>query len=48
MLLEMMESVLGDVSDSERGVLLDLTLLSDGLSGEELDEGRLSSSVGSD
>jgi len=32
MLLQMMESVLGDVSDSERRVLLYLTLLGDGLS----------------
>jgi hypothetical protein len=48
MLLQVVESVLGDVTDSESGVLLDLTLLRDGLTGKELDEGRLSGSVGSE
>jgi hypothetical protein len=48
MLLDVVESVLSDVGDSEVRVLLDLSRVGDGLSGEKLDESRLSSSVGSD
>lgn len=47
-LLDMVEGVLGDVGDTEVGVLLDLARVRKGLSSEELDEGRLSGSVGSD
>lgn len=48
MFLDVMESVLGDVSDSQVGVLLDTSRVGEGLSGEELDEGRLSGSIGTD
>jgi hypothetical protein len=47
-LLDVVEGVLGDVGDSEVGVLLNTSRVGEGLSGEELDEGRLSGSVGSD
>lgn len=47
--VDVVEGVLGDVSDDEVGVLPDLTtLVGLGLSDEELDEGRLSGSVGSE
>jgi hypothetical protein len=47
-LLDVVEGVLGDVGDTEVGVLLDLSRVRESFSGEELDEGRLSGSVGSD
>lgn len=47
--VDVVESVLGNVSDDQVGVLPDLTtLVGLGLSDEELDEGRLSGSVGSE
>lgn len=47
-LLDVVEGVLGDVGDAEVGVLLDASDVGEGLAGEELDEGRLSGSVGTD
>lgn len=46
-LLDVVEGVLGDVGDTKVGVLLDAARVREGLAGEELDEGRLSGSVGS-
>lgn len=47
-LFDVVESVLSDVGDTQVGVLLDLSRIGEGLSSKELDESRLSSSVGSD
>lgn len=47
-LLDVVEGVLGDVGDTEVGVLLNAAKVRERLAGEELDEGRLSGSVGSD
>jgi hypothetical protein len=47
--VDVVESVLGNVSDDQVGVLPDLTtLVGLGLTDEELDEGRLSGSVGTE
>jgi len=47
-LLDVVEGVLGDVGDTNVGVLGDNTVGGDGLTGQDLDEGRLSGTVGSD
>jgi hypothetical protein len=48
MLVEMVESVLCDVSDTKGGVLVDLAFLRDGFTGEQLDEGGFTSTIGSE
>lgn len=47
-LLDVVERVLGDVRNTEVGVLLDAARVRERLAGEELDERRLSGTVGSD
>jgi hypothetical protein len=45
-LIDMVESVLGNVTDSKSGVLADTSLLGNSLTSQELDQGRFTSSVG--
>ena len=46
--LNVLKSVLLNVTDTEVGMLLDLALGGDDLTGEQLDQGRLASTVGAD
>jgi hypothetical protein len=46
--LNVLKSVLLDVADTQVGVLLDLTLLRNNLTSQDLDEGRLTGTVGAD
>lgn len=48
MLVDVVESVLGDVTDSQSGVLVHCSLLGDSLSSQQLDQGGFTSTVGSD
>ena len=47
-LLDVVEGVLGDVGNAQVGVLLDAAGVRESLAGEELDEGRLARTVGTD
>jgi hypothetical protein len=48
MLVDVVESVLGDVSDSQSGVLVHCSLLGHSLSSQQLDQGGFTSTIGSD
>jgi hypothetical protein len=48
MLLKMTESVLSDVGHSQVRVLLDLARVWCGITSDKLDEGRFTSTIGSD
>lgn len=48
MLIQMVEGVLRDVTNTKGWVLVDFAFLGEGLSGEELDEGRFTGTIGAE